>query len=115
MKIETHERIAGGALTIGTVVTNYALCFPVVVARHRLQSFPSRDSWQRDTPLYCARYMLETRRVHGLSSLYTGFGLGLLGQAITATYESFVAAYAPVVQKHHSFWAANLIETFSTR
>ncbi|ORZ01373.1 mitochondrial carrier domain-containing protein [Syncephalastrum racemosum] len=111
---ETHERIAGGALTIGTVVTNYALCFPVVVARHRLQSFPGRNSWKRDTPLYCARYMIETRRVQGLSSLYTGFGLGLLGQAITATYESLVAAYAPVVQKRHSFVVANLIEAFNT-
>ncbi|KAI8353982.1 mitochondrial carrier domain-containing protein [Blakeslea trispora] len=89
-RVEIRENIMGVTLAIGTMVANYSLCFPIVAARHRLQALPTHQSYARDTPLYGARTILATYRQGGLRRLYPGFGLGLMGQAISASYESCV-------------------------
>lgn len=87
-KVEVRENISGVILAIGTMVANYSLCFPIVAARHRLQALPTLHSYKRDTPRYGASTILYTYRQGGLCRLYPGFGLGLLGQTLSATYES---------------------------
>ncbi|KAI8387998.1 mitochondrial carrier domain-containing protein [Radiomyces spectabilis] len=89
MAKEAKENAAGVTLAIGTMVANYTLCFPVVVARHRLQSFPHRD-WRRDNPWSCAQSLWRLYKTSGFRALYPGFGLGLCGQALSAGYESLV-------------------------
>jgi hypothetical protein len=75
-------------LAISTMVANYSLCFPIVAARHRLQALSTLHSYERDTPLYGFRTILYTYRNGGIRRLYPGFGLGLIGQTLSATYES---------------------------
>lgn len=70
------------------MVANYSLCFPIVAARHRLQALPSLHSYERDTPLYGVHTILYAYRQGGIRRLYPGFGLGLIGQTLSATYES---------------------------
>ncbi|KAI9477796.1 MAG: mitochondrial carrier domain-containing protein [Benjaminiella poitrasii] len=89
-KVEVRENITGVALAISTMVANYSLCFPIVAARHRLQALPTLHSYKRDTPLYGLRSILYTYKLGGIRRLYPGFGLGLIGQSISATYESTV-------------------------
>jgi hypothetical protein len=73
------------------MVANYSLCFPIVAARHRLQAVPMLYSFRKDTPIYGARKILESyRRGNGIRALYPGFGLGLLGQSLSAVYESMI-------------------------
>lgn len=86
--VEVRENITGVVLAIGTMVANYSLCFPIVAARHRLQAIPTLHSYQRDTPLYGIQTILYTYRQGGIRRLYPGFGLGLIGQTLSATYES---------------------------
>lgn len=86
--VEVRENITGVVLAIGTMVANYSLCFPIVAARHRLQAIPTLHSYQRDTPLYGIQTILYTYRHGGIRRLYPGFGLGLVGQTLSATYES---------------------------
>jgi hypothetical protein len=83
-----RENITGVVLAIGTMVANYSLCFPIVAARHRLQALPTLHSYERDTPLYGFRTILFTYRNGSIRRLYPGFGLGLIGQTLSATYES---------------------------
>lgn len=81
------------------MVSNYVLCFPVVVARHQLQAFPTPYySFARDTPLYCARRIRHIIQTQGAGVLYAGFGLGILGQAVTAMYESAVSSVLSYVR-----------------
>ncbi|KAI8361820.1 mitochondrial carrier domain-containing protein [Choanephora cucurbitarum] len=87
-KIEIRENIMGVTLAIGTMVANYSFCFPIVAARHRLQALPHPHRY--DTPFYGAQMILRTYRQGGLRRLYPGFGLGLMGQAVSASYESCV-------------------------
>ncbi|CAO0791793.1 unnamed protein product [Mucor circinelloides] len=87
-RVEVRENITGVVLAIGTMVANYSLCFPIVAARHRLQAIPTLHSYQRDTPLYGIQTLLYTYRHGGIRRLYPGFGLGLIGQTLSATYES---------------------------
>lgn len=86
--MEVRENITGVVLAIGTMVANYSLCFPIVAARHRLQALPTLHSYARDTPLYGIHTILYTYRNGGIRRLYPGFGLGLIGQTLSATYES---------------------------
>lgn len=86
--MEVRENITGVVLAIGTMVANYSLCFPIVAARHRLQAIPTLHSYERDTPLYGIHTILYTYRQGGIRRLYPGFGLGLIGQTLSATYES---------------------------
>ena len=72
---------------MGTMVANYVLCFPIVVARHRLQAFPIPG--QSDTPVAFAHSLYHTYRSQGPVSLYSGIGLGLLSQAVTGAYDSY--------------------------
>ncbi|KAG2195378.1 hypothetical protein INT47_004486 [Mucor saturninus] len=87
-ELEVRENISGVILAIGTMVANYSLCFPIVAARHRLQALPTLRSYQRDTPMYGASTILYAYRNGGIRRLYPGFGLGLIGQTLNATYES---------------------------
>ncbi|KAK4513631.1 uncharacterized protein ATC70_005635 [Mucor velutinosus] len=87
-RVEVRENITGVVLAIGTMVANYSLCFPIVAARHRLQAVPTYQSYERDTPLYGIQTILYTYRHGGIRRLYPGFGLGLIGQTLSATYES---------------------------
>lgn len=70
------------------MVANYSLCFPIVAARHRLQALPTLHSYYRDTPRYGAMTIIYAYRNGGIRRLYPGFGLGLIGQTLSATYES---------------------------
>lgn len=72
------------------MVANYSLCFPIVALRHRLQAIPSIKSYERDTPIHGMKIMYHTYNGGGIRRLYPGFGLGLIGQTISATYESGV-------------------------
>lgn len=83
-----RENISGVILAIGTMVANYSLCFPIVAARHRLQALPVLYSYQRDTPMYGISTIIYAYRNGGIRRLYPGFGLGLIGQTLSATYES---------------------------
>lgn len=83
-----RENISGVILAIGTMVANYSLCFPIVAARHRLQALPVLYSYQRDTPTYGISTIIYAFRNGGIRRLYPGFGLGLIGQTLSATYES---------------------------
>lgn len=85
---EIRENISGVILAIGTMVANYSLCFPIVAARHRLQALPTLHSYKRDTPRYGAMTIIYAYRNGGIRRLYPGFGLGLIGQTLSATYES---------------------------
>ncbi|KAG1453746.1 hypothetical protein G6F46_006206 [Rhizopus delemar] len=87
---EVKENISGVILAIGSMIANYTLCFPIVAARHSLQALPVKNSFQRDTPSYGAAKLYYAYRNGGIRKLYPGFGLGLLGQAISASYESFL-------------------------
>ncbi|KAI8081893.1 mitochondrial carrier domain-containing protein [Gilbertella persicaria] len=87
-KVEMRENITGVMLAISTMVANYSLCFPVVAARHRLQALPTRYSYYRDTPLFGAKMIIYTYKNGGIRRLYPGFGLGLIGQTLSASYES---------------------------
>jgi hypothetical protein len=75
-------------LAIGTMVANYSLCFPIVAARHRLQALPNLYSYKIDTPRYGVSTIMYAYKNGGIRRLYPGFGLGLLGQTCSATYES---------------------------
>ena len=88
MIVEVRENITGVVLAIGTMVANYSLCFPIVAARHRLQALPTLHSYNRDTPLYGIHTIIYTYKNGGIRRLYPGFGLGLIGQTLSATYES---------------------------
>jgi hypothetical protein len=83
-----RENISGVILAIGTMVANYSLCFPIVAARHRLQALPTLHSYKRDTPRYGISTVIYAYRNGGVRRLYPGFGLGLIGQTLSATYES---------------------------
>ncbi|KAG2236574.1 mitochondrial carrier domain-containing protein [Thamnidium elegans] len=87
-RVEVRENISGVILAIGTMVANYSLCFPIVAARHRLQALPVLYSYQRDTPMYGISTIIYAYRNGGIRRLYPGFGLGLIGQTLSATYES---------------------------
>lgn len=87
-KVEVRENISGVILAIGTMVANYSLCFPIVAARHRLQALPTLHSYHRDTPIYGASTIIYAYRNGGIRRIYPGFGLGLIGQTLNATYES---------------------------
>ncbi|KAI7902812.1 mitochondrial carrier domain-containing protein [Cokeromyces recurvatus] len=89
-KVEVKENISGVALAISTMIANYSLCFPIVAARHRLQALPTLHSYKRDTPIYGLQSIIYTYKLGGIRRLYPGFGLGLIGQSISATYESGV-------------------------
>ncbi|KAI8988512.1 mitochondrial carrier domain-containing protein [Mycotypha africana] len=80
--------MVGVVLAIGTMVANYSLCFPIVAARHRLQALSTLYSYRRDTPIYGANMLYYTYKAGSIRKLYPGFGLGLLGQTISACYES---------------------------
>ncbi|KAI7863302.1 mitochondrial carrier domain-containing protein [Spinellus fusiger] len=83
---ETYESVATLTLFSGTMIANYALCFPVVVARHRLQAFPS--AWHPPrTPWKNAQLLWYQGTTHGIYSLYPGVGLGLLGQGFSSLCE----------------------------
>ncbi|ORX43560.1 mitochondrial carrier [Hesseltinella vesiculosa] len=86
---ESKETITGIAIAIGTMMTNYVICFPIVVSRHGLQALSQPiTSWQRDTPAYCFHLLRIKWETYGLRSLYAGFGLGLIGQVVTSSYET---------------------------
>ncbi|CEJ04513.1 hypothetical protein RMCBS344292_18471 [Rhizopus microsporus] len=87
---EVKENISGVVLAIGSMVANYTLCFPIVAARHSLQALPVKNSFERDTPRYGAMKLYYTYKYGGIRRLYPGFGLGLLGQSISASYESII-------------------------
>lgn len=87
--VEVRENITGVGLAIGTMVANYSLCFPIVAARHRLQALSTPYSYKRDTPLYGFHTILQSyRNGRNIRRLYPGFGLGLIGQTLGATYEA---------------------------
>ncbi|KAL0077570.1 mitochondrial carrier domain-containing protein [Phycomyces blakesleeanus] len=90
---ETRESIATLCLLGGSMVANYALCFPVVVARHRYQAFPAYYSSGKDTPWGSAKFLLSTARRDGIRALYPGFGLGLVGQAVAGAYELLLSEF----------------------
>ncbi|CAO3650534.1 unnamed protein product [Cunninghamella echinulata] len=90
-----HNSMSGMGLAIGTMISNYAICFPIVVARHGLQALSiASSSWKRDTPRYCFSLLYKKYQLYGFKGLYAGFGIGLIGQAVTAVYESFLARIA---------------------
>ncbi|KAI9498949.1 hypothetical protein BDB00DRAFT_327331 [Zychaea mexicana] len=72
---------------MGTMVANYILCFPIVVARHRLQAFPIPG--RSDSPLAFVCSFRRMYRTRGLPSMYSGIGFGLLSQAVTGAYDSY--------------------------
>ncbi|KAI7861109.1 hypothetical protein BDC45DRAFT_493556 [Circinella umbellata] len=84
---EARESAVAVSLTMGTMVANYILCFPIVVARHRLQAFPIPG--RNDTPLAFIRSFRQMYQRQGISSMYSGIGLGLLSQAVTGAYDSY--------------------------
>ncbi|KAI8141227.1 mitochondrial carrier domain-containing protein [Fennellomyces sp. T-0311] len=84
---DARESAVAVSLTMGTMVANYILCFPIVVARHRLQAFPIPG--RSDTPVAFARSLHRMYRKQGPASLYSGIGLGLLSQAVTGAYDSY--------------------------
>ncbi|KAG0173896.1 hypothetical protein DFQ28_004841 [Apophysomyces sp. BC1034] len=88
---ETAENVAGVTLAIGAMITNYTICFPIVVARHRIQALPAayREIYT-DTPMGFLQSIRRNYRQHGFRAMYPGFGLGMFGQAISAVYESLV-------------------------
>lgn len=91
--------MAGMGLAIGTMICNYAVCFPIVVARHGLQALSvASSSWKRDTPTYCFSLLYRKYQLYGFKGLYSGFGIGLIGQAITAVYESFLSKIFKLIQ-----------------
>lgn len=94
--LEQKDTTKGLVVAIGTMMTNYAVCFPIVVFRHGLQALsqPSRNSSAQDTPSRCLTLLRQKYHRHGIRGLYAGFGLGLGSQAITAGYESFLATLA---------------------
>ncbi|KAH8549502.1 mitochondrial carrier domain-containing protein [Umbelopsis sp. PMI_123] len=85
---EAAENFAGFVLAVGSMIGNYVLCFPFVVARHRHQTVPQLFARQKFTPLGSIRYLSNQYRQEGWRALYPGFGLGLLAQGIAVTYES---------------------------
>ncbi|KAI8064617.1 mitochondrial carrier domain-containing protein [Gongronella butleri] len=87
-KVKHKETMTGIIVAIGTMMANYVVCFPIVVSRHTSQALSTASSWQYDTPVYCFRVLHNKYQQHGMRSLYSGFGLGLLGQALTSTYET---------------------------
>ncbi|ORZ22141.1 mitochondrial carrier domain-containing protein [Absidia repens] len=93
---EQKDTIKGLVVAIGTMMTNYTVCFPIVVFRHGLQalSHPDTHTWSQDTPSRCFALLKKKYQDHGFRGLYSGFGLGLFSQAITAAYESFLAGLA---------------------
>lgn len=97
LSLEVKETISGVMLAIGSMIANYTLCFPIVAARHSLQALPIKNSFQRDTPMYGASKLYYTYRYGGVRRLYPGFGLGLLGQAISASYESIVSQIVSIL------------------
>jgi hypothetical protein len=98
--VEAAENFAGFSLAIGSMVGNYVLCFPFVVARHRQQTVPRLFSRQRDTPLETIRYLADIRRREGWRGLYPGFGLGLIAQGFAVTYETVLnMALARILSK----------------
>ncbi|KAI9255042.1 hypothetical protein BDA99DRAFT_151678 [Phascolomyces articulosus] len=72
---------------MGTMVANYILCFPIVVARHRLQAFPI--SGRNDSPIAFIHSFRTMYQTQSISSMYSGIGLGLLSQAVTGAYDSY--------------------------
>ncbi|KAI8330847.1 mitochondrial carrier domain-containing protein [Chlamydoabsidia padenii] len=93
---QQKDSINGLVVAIGTMLTNYGVCFPIVVFRHGLQalSIPSKNSSTQDTPYKCLAQLRQKYHRHGFRGLYGGFGLGLGSQAITAAYESFLSKLA---------------------
>ncbi|KAI8577500.1 hypothetical protein K450DRAFT_282588 [Umbelopsis ramanniana AG] len=85
---EAAENFAGFSLAVGSMIGNYVLCFPFVVARHRHQTVPQLFARQRDTPLASIMYLANQRKQGGWKALYPGFGLGLLAQGFAVSYES---------------------------
>ncbi|KAG2189428.1 hypothetical protein INT44_004570, partial [Umbelopsis vinacea] len=85
---ESAENFAGFSLAVGSMIGNYVLCFPFVVARHRHQTVPQLFARQRDTPFTSITYLANQRQQGGWKALYPGFGLGLLAQGFAVSYES---------------------------
>ncbi|CAO3688464.1 unnamed protein product [Umbelopsis ramanniana] len=89
---QAAENFAGFSLAVGSMIGNYVLCFPFVVARHRHQTVPQLFARQRGTPLASITYLANQRQQGGWKALYPGFGLGLLAQGFAVSYESALNA-----------------------
>ncbi|KAI8093824.1 mitochondrial carrier domain-containing protein [Halteromyces radiatus] len=91
-----NESMTGLMVAIGTMMTNYAVSFPIVVFRHSLQATSNPTAIIAaalvDTPRHCWFLLRRKYQRYGFRALYAGFGLGLISQAITTTYESFLAS-----------------------
>ncbi|KAI8977969.1 mitochondrial carrier domain-containing protein [Pilobolus umbonatus] len=87
---EMKENVSGVVLAITTMVANYSLSFPIVATRHRQQALAYAHSYLNDTPMNAVHTLYATYQQGGLRSIYPGFGLRLLGQAVSGGYEQIV-------------------------
>ncbi|KAF7732166.1 hypothetical protein EC973_006421 [Apophysomyces ossiformis] len=113
---ETAENIAGVTLAIGAMVANYTLCFPIVVARHRVQALPAAyRNIYIDSPLGFCQALQTNYRQYGLRAMYPGFGLGMFGQAISAIYESLVNEVVLSFDTSQWNWGLRLLANAGTK